>query len=93
MRHLVHELKKEFSRHAFDYLIFFTGGVFFLLGLHIFRGERLFEFIILMAFIAFYIVWSTYHHIVEDSLHMKVVLEYVLIGFTVLFLFKIILIP
>lgn len=91
MHHALRALHQELRKNLFDYLIFITGGVFFVLGLHVFRGERMYEFIILLAFVAFYIIWSTYHHIVDDTLHFKVVLEYVLIGFTVLFLFKILL--
>lgn len=93
MNHAIKHLKKEFRKHTFDYLLFTTAGVFFLLGLSIFRGERLLEFIILLAFVSFYVIWGLYHHIIEDSIHLKTVLEYVLIGFTVLFLIKVIILP
>jgi len=93
MKHILKYINKEFKRHSFDYLLFATAGVFFLIALNIFRGERLIEFIILMAFTSFYIIWGIYHHIIEDSIHLKIVLEYVLIGFTILFLLKILLLP
>ena len=83
----------EISKHMFDYLLFITVGIFVLLSLNLFRGERLVEFIIILAFVSFYIIWGIYHHIIENSLHFKVVLEYVLIGFTVLFLIKILVLP
>ena len=70
-----------------------TAGVFFLIALSIFKGERLIEFILLLSFVSFYIIWGIYHHIIEDSLHFKVVLEYVLIGFTILFLIKLLIMP
>jgi len=91
--HLIKQIQKEFKKHPFDYLLFLTVCVFFVLALNIFKGERLLEFIILLAFVSFYIIWGIYHHIIENTLHLKVVLEYVLIGFTVLFLIKILIMP
>lgn len=93
MKYLLKYVQKELKRHSFDYLLFATAGIFFLLALNIFRGERLIEFIILLAFTSFYIIWGIYHHIIEDSIHFKIVLEYVLIGFTILFLLKILVLP
>jgi len=93
MKHLIHNLKKEVKSHAFDYLLLVTAGIFFLVSVNVFKGERLLEFIILLAFTSFYIVWGIYHHIIEDSLHLKIVIEYILIAFTVLFLLKIIIFP
>mgnify|MGYP000156239831 CR=1 FL=1 len=86
-------IKKEIKKHLFDYLLLISAGIFFLIGLNIFRGERLIEFILLLAFTSFYIIWGVYHHIIEDTLHLKIVLEYVLIGFTLLFLLKMIVFP
>ena len=77
----------------FDYLLLITAGILFLISLNIFKGERLLEFIILFIFISFYILWGIYHHIIDDSLHLKVVVEYMLIAFTVMFLLKIIILP
>ncbi len=93
MRKLFVYLKKEFKNHSFDYLLLITAGVFFLIGLNIFKGERLIEFIILLAFSSFYIIWGVYHHLIKDSLRLKIALEYILIGFLVLYLVKLLLIP
>lgn len=89
MNHLLKHLQHELKKHTFDYLLFFTAGIFFLLALHTFRGERLIEFIIMLSFISFYMIWGMYHHIIENTIHLKTVLEYVFIGFIVLFLLKI----
>jgi len=86
-------IKKEFGKSIFDYLLLITAGVLFLISLNIFKGERLLEFVILFIFISFYILWGIYHHIIDDSLHLKVVVEYMLIAFTVMFLLKIIILP
>ncbi len=93
MKHIAKYIQNEMKRHSFDYLLFGTAGIFFLLALNIFRGERLIEFIILLSFTSFYIIWGIYHHIIEDSIHFKIVLEYILIGFTILFLLKILILP
>lgn len=93
MKHLVKFIKKEVNKHTFDYLLFATAGIFFIVSLNLFKGERLLEFIILLSFISFYIVWGIYHHIIENTLRFKIVLEYVLIGFTILFLLKILILP
>ncbi|MCX7955788.1 MAG: hypothetical protein N2593_01620 [Patescibacteria group bacterium] len=93
MKNLFNQIKKEFKKHFFDYLLLITAGVFFLIGLNIFKGERIIEFIILLAFSSFYIIWGIYHHLIKDVFRLKIVIEYILIGFIVLFLLKIILIP
>jgi len=93
MKHITHHLKKEIKNSTFDYLLLITAGIFFLVAVNTFRGERLIEFIILLAFSSFYIIWGVYHHLIEDNFHLKIVIEYILIGFTILFLLKIVLIP
>ena len=85
--------KKEFRKRLFDYLLLLTAGIFFILSLNLFQGERFLEFIILLAFVSFYIVWGTYHHLAIDKFHFKIVLEYIMIGFILLFLLKIIILP
>ncbi|MBI3619570.1 hypothetical protein HY214_00255 [Candidatus Roizmanbacteria bacterium] len=86
-------ISQEFRHHAFDYLLLCTAGVFFLISLNILRGERLMELVMLVAFVSFYVIWGIYHHILRNDLHLKIVLEYILIGFTLLFLLKIIILP
>ncbi len=86
-------MKKEIKKHLFDYLLLTTAGVFFLLSLNIFKGERLLEFVVLLAFASFYIIWGFYHHAFSNSLRLKVVIEYILIAFTLVFLLKIIIFP
>ncbi len=93
MKHLAAHVQKELSKSLFDYLLLTTAGVIFLVSLNIFKGERLMEFMVLLIFVAFYILWGIYHHIIEDTLHLKVVVEYILIAFTIIFLLKIIVLP
>jgi len=93
MNHFVLQLKKELKKGLFDYLLLLTAGILFLLSLNLFKGERLLEFIILFIFTSFYVIWGIYHHIIEDSLHLKTVIEYILIAFTLMFLLKLIILP
>lgn len=87
------QIKKELKNHLFDYLLLITAGIFFLILLNIFRGQRMIEFTILVAFAFFYIIWGVYHHIINETLHLKTVVEYILISFIVIFLLKIIFLP
>lgn len=92
-KHLYNNLKKELKNHLFDYLLLFTAGIFFLILLNLFRGQRGIEFFILVSFAFFYIIWGVYHHIVNETLHLKTVVEYILIAFIVIFLLKVIILP
>jgi hypothetical protein len=77
----------------FDYLLFFTAGVIFLLALNFFRGEKLIEFLLLLVFVSFYIIYGIYHHAIKNELKAKIVIEYILIGFFVLYFLKLIIYP
>lgn len=93
MNHFLIHLNHEIKKHLFDYLLLITAGVFFLLSINLFQGERFLEFVILLSFVSFYILWGIYHHVVSQDLHLKIVLEYILIGFTIVFLLKMIILP
>lgn len=93
VNHAIVHLKKEIKKHLFDYILLLTAGIFFLFAINLFKGERSLEFIVLFAFASFYILWGIYHHIIEETLHLKTVLEYILIAFTIIFLLKIIIFP
>ena len=86
-------LYKEFKQHGFDYLLLITAGICFLISIQIFRGERLLEFLMLLLFVSFYIIWGVYHHTINKNIHLKTILEYVIIGFTIIFLLKTIVLP
>jgi RsiW-degrading membrane proteinase PrsW (M82 family) len=72
------------EKNFFDYLILITGSVFFIIFLSIYQGDRLKSLLSLISFVMFYILWGFYHHIKEESLNLKTVIEYVFIGFTIL---------
>ncbi|PIP62763.1 hypothetical protein COS31_05265 [Candidatus Roizmanbacteria bacterium CG02_land_8_20_14_3_00_36_15] len=93
MKAFVNHCLKEIKRHLFDYLLLITAGVFFIAAVNLFRGERLTEFIILLIFISFYIIWGIYHHIVETGFQLRIMIEYIFIGLVILFLLKLIILP
>lgn len=83
---------RQARKHLFEYLILLTIGIFFLVMLSLTRGERNAQFMILSLFIFFYIFWGISHHLLDKSLRPKIVLEYFLIGISILLILQIILI-
>jgi len=84
--HMRKALKTELGTHNVDYLVLITATVFFLLFLKFFQGERNYSYLTVLTFSAFYVVWGIIHHMRDDSVHLKNVLEYILISFGVLLL-------
>lgn len=93
MKHLNAYIKSEFTKYSLDYLILLTSGVFFLSAIYLFKGEKTTQFLVLLSFVSFYIIWGIYHHVVDETLHLKTVVEYILIGFCFLFFLKFIILP
>lgn len=86
------QVKKEVREHLFHYLLLFTAGLFFLVLLSVFRGSWLSQLIVLGCFVLFYIFWGIIHHLIEQTLHFKIVLEYILIGAIAFFILEILLV-
>ncbi len=90
MDKVIKHIQKELKKHLIDYLILFSGGIIFLVFISMFRGQRDKTFLSILTFSGFYMLWGIFHHMKEGVLHLKIVLEYVLIGFIVLLFLKII---
>ena len=86
MNYIIQSAHKEIKKHLFDYLLLSTGGVVFLLFLRLFQGYRIYSFIVISLFVGFYIFWGQYHHTKIGKIRLAHIVEYILIGFTVLFL-------
>lgn len=71
---------RTIKKHAFEYLLLLSIGVFFLTSLSLARGERIHQFMLLSLFVIFYISWGVMHHFLDKTLRLKVVLEYILLG-------------
>ncbi len=86
MKHLKLALKSELASNSIDYLVLITATIFFLMFLKFFQGERFASYVVVLTFASFYIIWGVIHHIRDDTIHLKNVLEYILISFGVLLL-------
>ncbi len=86
MNHIIQSVSKELKKHLYDYLILCTGGIIFLLFLRLFQGYRTYSFIVISLFVGFYVFWGQYHHTKLRQVRLSHIVEYILIGFTVLFL-------
>lgn len=87
MKHLIHHVRKEiWHNHLFDYLLIATGAILFILGVRVLSGMPGAQAFLFVAFTVFYICWGIYHHIVTKTMRLKVMLEYLLIGSSIIFL-------
>lgn len=83
-------LKKELKSSLLDYLLLLTGSILFLVFLQLFQGQRIMSFIVIFAFVSLYILWGILHHSAEKTLNLKIVIEYVFIGLTILLLLTVV---
>lgn len=92
LKKFLNHLKDEVLKHLSEYLFLLTGGVFFLFLLSLFQGSRVSQFFVLTFFVLFYLIWGVVHHLIEKTLHFKIVLEYILIGAIAFFILEILLV-
>lgn len=69
---------KKPLRHIFDYLILIFLMATAVLLMLVYNGNRLYQIAIIITTSLLYILWGILHHQKEDSLHPKVVMEYLL---------------
>ncbi|HLL60326.1 MAG TPA: hypothetical protein VK338_01290 [Candidatus Nitrosocosmicus sp.] len=81
-------IKKEFHKHLFDYLFLLSASVFCIIVLSLLRNDSFSQFIVLTSYVILYLVWSIAHHVKLKDLNFKIVLEYILIAGTALFIIK-----
>ncbi|OIP82177.1 hypothetical protein AUK04_05110 [Candidatus Roizmanbacteria bacterium CG2_30_33_16] len=84
MQLLLNHIKSEVRLHLFDYLVLIIASGLFLVLLQIVVYSRFYVFLITLGYSIFYIIWGTYHHTRKCDLHLKNVLEYIIIGFIVI---------
>ncbi len=84
--HIQNAIKAELTESFIDYLALVTGTAFFFMFLSFFQGQRLASYMTVVVFSCFYAIWGIWHHAREETLHMKNVLEYILISLGVLLL-------
>lgn len=76
------------NRHHLWYLVLASIAVLLIAALLATQGNKEIQFIIASLFISVYIAWGVFHHIMDRTLRLSVVLEYILIGATAFFLLK-----
>ena len=87
--HIKKALQAELGKHYTDYLVLITGTVFFLMFLRFFQGDRFASYMTVLTFSVFYVVWGVGHHMRDESVHLKNVLEYLLMSLGVLLLLSV----
>lgn len=86
MKHVKKYIQRELKTHYLQYLILCTGFIILLILVSLLRGYRSAQNTVLVFGVIFYIAWGITHHSGEKTLKLETVVEYILIGGTVLFL-------
>lgn len=79
-------MNKHTHFHLFHYLIL---AVILLLGFSaffFFSGNKSVQFLAIVAASIFYFLWGVFHHYLEGDLHVKIVVEYLVIALLAVFL-------
>lgn len=79
---------KDFSHHPLHYFTLLCLELVGLWGLLWFNYQPLTEMAILFYMAASYVGWGVYHHREHHDLHIKIILEYILIAILALLLFS-----
>ncbi len=87
------ELKKEFEKHFLDYVLLIIAGVFTVVCLYMFKGNRGMQMALVVGYAIFYVAWAMYHHLLNSSMRLKNMLEYILIASIIVLTIKIIVSP
>lgn len=87
-RSFLGKFEDDIKHHVLEYFLLVTSALFFLVFLSIFRGQHSRQFVVSAIFILYYVTWAIIHHARDQSLHLKIVLEYIVIGALALFVFR-----
>lgn len=83
--------EKDFSRHPLHYFVLLCLQLIGLWGLFWFNYRPLTELVILIYMAISYVGWGIFHHYEHHDLHVKIVLEYLLIALMALLFFSVLL--
>lgn len=76
------------KKHYLWYLVLASIALLLIAAMIVMQGNKMIQFTIASLFICVYIAWGIFHHIMDRTLRLPVVLEYILIGSTAFFLLK-----
>jgi hypothetical protein len=74
------KIENDVAHHIIEYILLLISAACYLTFLSLFKGEHGKQLVVSFLFITYYILWGIIHHARDQSLHLKVVLEYILIG-------------
>ena len=77
---MITALKKDIRKHMIQYSILFAGLFVNFFVFLIFDGQTAVRNIASYTFGGFYFAWGIIHHLILKDLHLKIALEYFLIG-------------
>ena len=87
-RTLRHKLQIDIQHHLLEYLLLLTSGVLYITFLSIFKAQPMKQYIVTALFVLYYVLWGIIHHTRDQSLHLKILLEYFAIGAVALVLLR-----
>lgn len=79
-RSAIHKIQHDMQEHIFEYLLLITSAALYITFLAVFKAQPTKQFTVTVLFVLYYIVWGFIHHTRDQSLHLKIILEYIAIG-------------
>lgn len=71
---------EDLHTHLAEYSLLLISSGLYVTFLAIFRAQPSKQYIVTAIFVLYYITWGIIHHIRDQSLHLKIILEYIAIG-------------
>lgn len=79
--------EKDFPRHPLHYFVLLSVQLVGLWGLFWFNYQPAMQFSILLSMAFSYVVWGIVHHQEHRDLHIKIIVEYILVSLLAVMLF------
>lgn len=87
-RTFLFKIKEDIHHHLLEYLLLVTSGVLYITFISVFKGQPTKQFTVTALYVLYYALWGIIHHARDQSLHLKIVLEYIAIGALALLLLR-----
>lgn len=87
-RSIQHKLYEDLRHHLLEYGLLIVSAALYLVFLMILKSQPTKQFTATAVFVLYYIIWGIAHHTRDQSLHLKIVLEYIAIGALALILLR-----
>jgi hypothetical protein len=87
-RSIAHKVQEDVQEHIFEYLLLITSAALYITFLAVFKAQPTKQYIVTALFVLYYVVWGVIHHTRDQSLHLKIILEYIAIGALALILLR-----